>query len=127
MFFTTLIVKPGFALSQYKLKDRMGEIYLILSVLAYWIMEGALLNYLAIALFLILMAVIITRNWILTWIIASFFLLINAYMVLAWLFELAEFSTFDGRAVELLLGGVLILGGNIWSAVNMLTNLARKI
>jgi hypothetical protein len=117
---------PMIAILKSRGKRWIGEAYLIVSVMFYWVMEGTVLNSLAIALFLVLMILVVSRNAILGWIIASLFLILNVYMVLAMLYELWEFPAFNKAAAELLLGGSFYLGTNIFVSVFMLIKWARK-
>ena len=117
---------PMIAIKRSDLKEWAGEIYLISSVLLFWVMEGRVLNGLPISLFLILIVLVATRNAILGWIISSLFLLLNLYMVLAMLDEFLEFQTFNKAAAELLLGGSLYLGTNIFVSTFMPIKWGRK-
>lgn len=117
---------PMIAIRKSDLKEWAGEVYLISSVLFFWVMEERVLNGLLIFLFLILMILVVTRNAILGWIVSSLFLLFNLYMVLAMLDESLEFKTFSKAAAELLLGGTLYLGTNIFVSTYMLIKWGRK-
>ena len=114
------------AIQRSKAKEWIGESYLIFSVLFYWLVEGRVVNGLAICLFLTLITLMVSRTAILGLIISFLFLLLNLYMVLAMLDELHEFPTFNKAAAELLLGGTLYLGTNMFVSTYMLIKWTRK-
>lgn len=103
----------------------LPEIYIFASVILYWSMT-TLLNPIAISLAAVLGIFLWLKNRALGISIASVFFLLNLYMVLAMISELNEFSTFNWRAFELLAGGSLYLGLNIFVSVRMLIKWTKK-
>ena len=110
-----------------KIKGWLGEIYLIASVLFYWVISGTILNPVGIGLLLILLILIIGENPVFAWVISMLFLLLNLYLVLAMVDELNEFTEFNRRAMELLAGGCIYLGLNIVVSLWMLVKWGRKL
>jgi hypothetical protein len=108
------------------LRNWIPETYLLLSVIYYWVMTGTLLNAVAMLLLSVLIIFIWLRIRVLGVIISSVFLLLNLYMVLALVSELSEFSTFDKRAITLLLFGSVYLGLNIFLSTKMLIKWITK-
>ena len=91
----------------------LPELYLILAVVYYWILTSSVLNPVAIILLLVLAYQLYSKKQILGIIIASIFVFLNCYMVLALLSELSEFSEFNNKAKQLAIVGFLYLGFNI--------------
>ena len=91
----------------------LPELYLILAVIYYWILTSSLINPIAIILLLVLAYQLYSKKQILGIIIASIFVFLNCYMVLALLSELSEFSEFNNQAKQLAIVGFLYLGFNI--------------
>ena len=110
-----------------QLSPWIPEIYILLSVIFYWGMTGALLNPIAFALVAILATFLWLQNRSMGIVIASVFLLLNLYMILAMISELNEFSTFNSKALQLLLFGSFYLGLNIFLSVKMLIKWTGKI
>jgi hypothetical protein len=107
------------------LRHWVAEIYMLMSVVYYWVMTGTILNPIAASLLLILATLIVLKNRVLGLVIAVVFLLLNLYMVLALISEFNEFETFNERARELILFGSLYLGTNITISIVMLVKWGR--
>jgi hypothetical protein len=107
------------------LRHWVAEIYMLMSVVYYWVMTGTILNPIAASLLLILATLIVLKNRVLGMVIAIVFLLLNFYMVLALISEFNEFETFNERARELILFGSLYLGTNITISIVMLVKWGR--
>jgi hypothetical protein len=105
----------------------IAEIYLLLSVLAYWIMTGTLLNPIAFCLILTISAIAFWKNAIYASVIALLFLLLNLYMVLAMISELNEFREFNDKALQLLLFGSVYLGTNIAISIWMFVKWTSRL
>jgi hypothetical protein len=103
------------------------EIYLILSVIYYWVMTGTFFNPIAITLLLVLTILIIRKAPTFGVIISILFLFLNLYMVLALVSELNEFHAFTNKARNMLLFGSAYLGLNIVLSIIMLRKWGGKI
>jgi len=104
------------------------ELYLIGATVYYWILTSNLFNPIAIALLVILVLQLIYKKGTTGLIIASLFIALNLYMVLALISELAEFSEPNQNATKLLIFGTLFLGLNIFAGVFMFRKyLIRKM
>ena len=95
------------------------EVYLLVSILCYWILTGTLLNPVAAILLAIVATVMISKNKVLGVIISLLFLLLNLYMVLAMISELNAFTSFNERARQLAIFGSLYFGLNITVSIIM--------
>lgn len=104
----------------------LPELYLILAVIYYWILTSSVLNPVAIVLLLVLAYQLYTKKQILGIIIASIFIFLNCYMVLALLSELSEFYEFNNQAQQLAIVGFLYLGFNIIVGSIMLIQYINK-
>jgi hypothetical protein len=109
-----------------RLRHWIPEAYLLFSVASYWLMTGTLFNPIAISLIVVLVIFLSIENRSLGIIISTLFLLLNLYMVLALISELSEFSTFNKKALTLLLFGSAYLGLNITFAIKMLIKWTLK-
>jgi hypothetical protein len=110
-----------------KISAWIAELYLIIAVLGYWGLAKAFVNPVAIGMLAILLLLIWRKIALLGWIIGMVFLLLNLYMVAALNGELAEFTEFNSRALELLVGGILFLGCNILASILLLVKWGRRI
>ena len=110
-----------------ELKKWIPEIYLIASVLFYWISTANLLNLVAISLLVALSILFVWKIDLLGIIIAALFLMLSMFMVLALISELSEFSVFNSEAVLMFFVGGIWLGLNIWLSVMMILKWGRKI
>lgn len=104
----------------------LPELYLILAVIYYWILTSSLINPIAIILLLVLVYQLYSKKQILGIIIASIFVFLNCYMVLALLSELSEFSEFNNQAQQLAIVGFLYIGFNIIVGSIMLIKYINK-
>lgn len=96
------------------------ELYLMISVVFYWVWTSYLFNPIAILLLVVLTILIVGKNEILGVIISSLFLILNLFMVLALISELKKFSVFNTNAETMLLVGATYLGLNIIVSIIML-------
>ncbi|RMB63495.1 hypothetical protein EAX61_03665 [Dokdonia sinensis] len=85
------------------------EIYLIIATLYYWTLTANVFNIFAIVLLSILMFQVMTKKALSGILIASIFVLINLYMVLALISELSEFEVLASGFYQLLIVGSLFL------------------
>lgn len=97
----------------------MPEIYLICSVIYYWIGTALLFNPIAIAFIFVLILQLMVRNKIIGILISGLFVIINLYLVLALLSELKEFPEFNSSAKMLLFFGSIYMGLNITMGIMM--------
>ena len=95
------------------------ELYLIAATIYYWTLTSNLFNPIAIGLLAILIYQITTRKLKLGLIIASVFILLNLYLVLALISELSQFSELNQNATNLLIFGTLFLGLNLCAGTFM--------
>ena len=99
------------------------EIYLICSVIYYWIGTWLLLNPVAIAFLLALILQLIIRNRVTGILISGLFVIINIYLVFALTSELLsmynEIKTFNNSQKRLLFFGSTYMGLNIIVGVVM--------
>jgi hypothetical protein len=102
-----------------QLKKWIPEIYLLVSVVAYWIMTGTLFNWIAILLLLVLTILLVLKNSLLGTAISLLLLILNLYMVLALISELTEFPSFNRDAQTMLLFGSTYFGLNIFLSIVM--------
>lgn len=101
-------------------KKWFPELYLIASVIFYWVSAANLLNPVAFCLLAVLAILFIVKNEILGIIISLLFLILSLFMVLALISELNEFAVFNRDAKFMLLAGATWLGLNITLAIVML-------
>jgi hypothetical protein len=97
----------------------LPEIFLLLSILYYWILTGILFNPFAIILVVIMLYLIYSNNRILGIIISGLLIFINIYLILAMVSELSEFPTKTEAYYDLLIVGSFIFTINIIAAVYM--------
>lgn len=109
-----------------KYKPYIPELYLIASVLFYWFSTGTALNYIAIILVIILGVQLVYQKAVMGIVIASLFLLLNLYMVLALISELREFNELTSSFYSLLIVGTLYLGLNIIISSYMIIKYVRR-
>jgi VIT1/CCC1 family predicted Fe2+/Mn2+ transporter len=93
-----------------KLKSQIPELFLIASVLYYWVLTANLFNPYAIGLLAILIYQIISKKSTLGLIISVIVICLTLFMVLALISELSEFNTATENFNNLLLFGSLYLG-----------------
>jgi uncharacterized membrane protein len=102
------------------------ELYLLASVLFYWISTGTLLNPIGFFLLAVLLVLFVWKNEILGIAISFLFLILSLYMILALISELNEFPTFNRDAKILLAVGATWLGLNIILAIAMLIKWGKQ-
>lgn len=105
---------------------QLPEYYLIVLALLAGYTPPFSMNPFALAIVGILAIQIIFKNKIAGHLIASFFLIGNLVMLLALTSELHEFPRFNAHAKELFLGGLLLLGFNIFISAFMLFKYTLK-
>ena len=108
------------------IKNNITECYLIVSVLFYWFFTGTIVNPIAIGLLIILGLQLVFQKPSSGISIASIFLVLNLFMVLALLSELAEFTEYTNNFYQLLIVGSLYLGLNIWVSSRMILKYTRQ-
>lgn len=96
------------------------ELYMLFGVLFYWVSTGTLLNPFAIVLLIVIGWQLYAQKSVSGIIIATIFLLLNLYMVLALISELSEFTSATSNFYQLLIVGTLFLGSNILAGTFML-------
>lgn len=114
---------------QAKTKDLLflsPEIYLLLATIFYWTQTSTLFNPVAIVLISVLVYQMVFKKLTTGLIIASLFILLNLYMVLALFSELSEFPEHNAQWQQLLVFGLLFLGGNLFVGVIMFTKYIRR-
>lgn len=108
------------------IKKSFAEYYLIASVLFYWFFTATVVNPIAIGLLIILGFQLAFQKSVSGIAIASIFLVLNLFMVLALLYELGEFTEFTTSFYELLIVGFLYLGLNIWVSSRMILKYTKQ-
>lgn len=96
------------------------ELYMIAGVFFYWFSTANLLNPIAIVLLIILGWQVYTQKFWSGILIASVFMMLNLYMVLALVSELSEFTSATSSFYQLLIVGSLFLGGNLLAGFFMI-------
>lgn len=89
------------------------EVYFLISALYYWTLAGQTINYIAIALVVLMLYQAWSQNRATGLLFGGILLAINGFLVLALISELREYPTFDADARNLLLFGSLYLGSNL--------------
>jgi len=102
------------------LRSLAPELYMIAGVLFYWVSTANVFNPIAIVLLIILGWQVYTQKFTSGILIASVFLLLNLYMVLALVSELSEFTSATSSFYQLLIVGSLFLGGNLLASFFMI-------
>lgn len=110
----------------YSIKKSLPEYYLIASVLFYWYFTATILNPVAIGLLLVLVFQLVYQKAASGIAIASIFLMLNLFMVLALVSELREFVEFTSNYYQLLIVGSLYLGINILVSSFMIYKYIRR-
>lgn len=96
------------------------ELYMVAGVLFYWISTANFLNPIAIVLLIVLGWQAYTQKFASGIVIATVFLILNLYMVLALLSELSEFTSATSNFYQLLIVGSLFLGCNLLASIFMI-------
>lgn len=102
------------------------EIYLIIATLYYWSLTAMVINPYAIGLLIVLGFQVLYKKSATGILIASVFLILNLYLVLALISELKEFTEPNDNFKNLLIVGTLFLGINITAATFMLWKYIKK-
>ncbi|SFT96677.1 hypothetical protein SAMN04489724_3030 [Algoriphagus locisalis] len=110
-----------------EIRQWIPELYLVTSTIFYWIFTGTLLNPFALALVTGLAITIFWKNIISGMVMASCFLILSLYMVLALLSEFYQFLVIDFDAKLLLSLGAVWLGLNLVFSIAMIVKWAKKI
>ncbi|MBC3847169.1 hypothetical protein H8K90_12305 [Winogradskyella echinorum] len=92
------------------IKSLIPELFLIASVMYYWVLTSNLLNPFAIGLLAIIVYQVINKNATLGLIISSIVALLTLFMVLALISELSEFEVVNQNYKNLIIFGTLYLG-----------------
>lgn len=92
------------------IKSLIPELFLIASVMYYWVLTSNLLNPFAIGLLAILIYQVINKKATLGLIISSIAALLTLFMVLALISELSEFEVVNQNYKNLIIFGTLYLG-----------------
>jgi threonine/homoserine/homoserine lactone efflux protein len=92
------------------LKSHIPELFLIASVIYYWVLTSNLLNPYAIGLLAILIYQLISKKSTLGIIISGIVICLTLFMVLALISELSEFDAATENFNNLLIFGSLYLG-----------------
>jgi len=92
------------------IKSHIPELFLIASVIYYWILTSNLLNPFAISLLAILIYQVINKKATLGLFISAIVILLTLFMVLAMISELSEFEVVDQNYKNLIIFGSLYLG-----------------
>ena len=98
----------------------LPEIYLLASVIFYYISTASILNIVAIILFVIVAQQLYFKNALAGIVIGTIFLLINLYLILALVSELSEFTSFNSNGLKLAFVGFVWIGLNITMSIMML-------
>lgn len=101
------------------LKSHIPELFLIASVIYYWVLTSNLLNPYAIGLLAILIYQLIIKKSTLGIIISGIVICLTLFMVLALVSELSEFDAATENFKNLLIFGSLYLGLTLIMAVFM--------
>ncbi|WP_405576709.1 hypothetical protein [Winogradskyella sp. Asnod2-B02-A] len=99
-----------------KLKPLIPELFLIVSVIYYWILTSNLLNPFAIGLLAILIYLVISKKETLGLVISVVFIALNLFLVIALISELSEFEVANQNYNNLIIFGSLYLGLNLFLA-----------
>ena len=108
------------------LQKWIPELYLIASVIFYWVSTANLLNPIALFLLAVLAMLFIWKNEILGIVISFLFLGLSLFMVLALISELSEFPTFNQNAKTMLYVGATWLGLNILLSIIMMMKWGKQ-
>jgi hypothetical protein len=109
-----------------QLQKWIPELYMIASVIFYWISTSNVLNPVALFLLVVLTTLFIWKNEVLGIVISSLFLGLSLFMVLALISELNDFPTFGQNAKTMLLIGAIWLILNISLSIIMIVKWGRQ-
>lgn len=100
-------------MSKLNLKSIVPELFLIVSVIYYWILTGNLFNPIAIGLLAVLLYLIFSKKSTLGLLLSIVFIALTLFMVMALISELSEFEEVTKAYNNLLIFGTLYLGINL--------------
>ena len=109
------------------LLSTMPEIYLLLAVGYYWTLTPSLLNPVAIGLIALLLIQLLIKKHLTGIVLASVFICINLFLLLALYSEFSEFPAGDSEGMSLLTWGVAYLGLNLVMSGMMLVKHAMRL
>lgn len=89
------------------------EIYLLIGIIYYWSLTANTVNWIAIALLILVVVLLYSKNRALGLAIGSILIIVNLYLFLALFSELFEFDTFNASAKKLFFTGTIFLSLNI--------------
>lgn len=95
------------------IKPLIPELFLVTSVIYYWILTANLFNPFAIGLLAILVYQIVKKKAAIGLMISITFIALTLFLVLALLSELSEFNEVNQNYKNLLIFGTLYLGANL--------------
>lgn len=101
------------------LRKSIPELYMLIGILFYWVSTATLFNPIAMVLLILVGWQVYSQKFVSGIIIASVFLMLNLYMILALVSELLEFSSMTSSFYQLLIVGTLFLGSNIVASIFM--------
>lgn len=96
-----------------KYKPIIPELFLMISVIYYWILTANLINPIAIILLGVLIYQTISKKAISGLLISSIFIFLNLFLVMALISELSEFDSITQNYNNLLIFGSIYLGLNL--------------
>ena len=102
------------------------ELYLLASVIFYWVSTANVLNPVAVSFLAMLGILFLWKNEVLGILISVIFLIISLYMVLALISELSEFPEFNLDAKKMLFVCGAWLGLNILLSIIMMIKWGKK-
>jgi hypothetical protein len=105
-----------------KLIHNNPEILFIFSVLFYWFSTSYLFNPFAIVLFIVGLIMMTKKFKPLAIIVGFFYLMINAYMVLALISEFREFPNINSKAMLMMGVGSSFLAINFYISIRLILN-----
>lgn len=109
-----------------KLKPLIPELFLIVSIVYYWVLTANLFNPFAIGLLAILGYQIVTKKSTLGLVISVAVIVLTLFLVLAMLSELSEFQVANQNYKNLLIFGTLYLGTNLVLGGTMLIKYLKQ-
>ncbi|WP_138434318.1 hypothetical protein [Winogradskyella algicola] len=109
-----------------KIKPHISELFLIASVIYYWVLTANLLNPFAIGLLAVLAYQIVNKKATLGLIISITVIALTLFLVLALFSELSEFEVANQNYTNLLIFGILYLGTNLVLGGTMLVKYLKQ-
>ena len=97
----------------------LAQAFLIIGVVFYWKESATLLNPVAIALILLLVAELLSKNLIVTFLTSTVIGLLSLYMILAVVSEYRDFPIGDKEGVRLLYIGISLFVSSLVLSVLM--------